>query len=98
MIGRLGGQPVAAVVFAAGEWAVGADRQEYQLTIVGRVRALCPGALVEWPAGPRRGGHWGAAYYLPIEEEIGFFESQPGGFAGLGHRDPAGGIGVEAYL
>jgi len=86
MIAGLGGQPVAAVVFAAGEIGVPATQQEYKLTIVGRVRALCPGASVDWPAAPSTGGHWGAAYYLPLAEEIALFESQPkgGGFEGMG--------------
>ena len=97
MVGLLGVGPIVAVVFAAGEVGVGNTQQEYQLTIVGRVRALCPGARVEWPTGPRNGaGHWGAGYYLPFAEEIGLFESQPGGFEGAGGI--ANGISLHNYL
>jgi hypothetical protein len=96
MIRGLGGHPVADVVFAAGEIGAAAAQQKYKDIILDWVRILCPGAQVHWPAGPSTGGHWGAAYYLPLAEEIGLFESQPdGGWEGFG--DAANGITVCDY-
>lgn len=96
MIAQLGHGPVAAVVFAAGEIGEGITQRAYEITIIGRVRALCPGAQIQWPRGPRAGGAWGAGYYLPLTEEIGLFRDQPGKFGGAG--DAASGITLHDYL
>jgi hypothetical protein len=95
MIRVLGGHPVADVVFAAGDIGVGATQQKYQQTILDWVRVQCPGARVSWPAG----GPWGAAYYLPLTEEIALFESQPdgGGWDGGGDLDAQSGIRIHDY-
>jgi len=89
MILQLGGLPVANVVFAAG--LVGNQRPQlnYEITIVARVRAMCPGARVVWPAAPPN-DVWSACYYLPLQEEVGLLQDPPGGFVGMG--DAAHGI------
>jgi hypothetical protein len=94
MIQFLGGLPVSNVVFAAGQVDANRPQLNYEIVIVGRVRAMCPGARVAWPTAPAN-DVWGAGYYLPLEERIGFLDSSPGGFIGTGNAGH--GISVHNY-
>ena len=94
MIQRLGGLPVANVVFAAG--LIGNQRPQlnYEIGVVATVKSLCPGASVVWPAAPAN-DVWSACYYLPLQEEVGLLTDSPGGFVGSGSM--ANGISVHVY-
>jgi hypothetical protein len=98
MVSALGGSPVANVVFAAGEIGVDEEQKKYRDEILYWVRALCPGAQVSWPR-PGADSHYGAAYYLPLDEEVALFKNQPKGGAwdGTADRDPNSGIRIHNY-
>lgn len=80
MVARLGGFPVEAIVLAAGVVGEGNAQEAYESGLIEGIRALYPQVQVSWP----KGGEWGAAYYLPLAEELGLLEDSPGDFTGTG--------------
>jgi hypothetical protein len=94
MVNQLGGGPVTDVVFGAGMIGGFGEQLNYELQISVGVRAICPGARVLWPRPPQD-DVWSAAYYLPLQEQVGFMQDSPGGFVGTGN--PAYGITVHNY-